>query len=388
MYFLPSVLRFYLLNFSFQRFNFKLATKACFVIALAALLPAENCLAADLLAAKQNRAEQTRVQQNRAKPPAAEIRHYGERADVNLFISEMVTKHEFVETELKTLFSKAQYLDYVPRLMNPAPANFKRSWAVYRSRFLDQLRIREGVKFWRAHAKAVALASERYGVPQEIIIGIIGVETIYGRNTGDVRVVDALSTLAFDYPRRAEYFRGELENFLLLARENKLEVFDVKGSFAGAIGIPQFMPGSIRRYAVDFDGDGIIDLKSNPTDAIGSVAKFLADHGWQRGAPTQFTLQAKNPVELSQSSEVASLILAGLTPKFSKNEIEAAGFSALGAPDDETKYALIDLPNGDDATSYFLGPQNFFVITRYNRSSFYAMAVIELGQAVKLAMQR
>ena len=345
----------------------------------AVLWPFSEALAEKPSASKAYRVKST---------PAVEQRNYGDRADVDQFIAEMVAKHQFNEAELKTIFGKAHYLDYVPRLMNPAPANFKRSWAVYRSRFLDQLRIREGVKFWRTHAKAVADASERYGIPQEIIIGIIGVETIYGRNTGDVRVVDALSTLAFDYPRRAEYFRSELENFLLLSRENKFEVIDVKGSFAGAIGIPQFMPGSIRKFATDFDGDGVIDLKGNPVDAIGSVAKFLADHGWQRGEPTHFNLITKNSIEPKQSSEVASLVLAGLTPKFTKSEIEAAGFNALGAPEGDTKYALIDLPNGDDPTSYFLGPQNFFVITRYNRSSFYAMAVIELGQAVKLSYQR
>jgi membrane-bound lytic murein transglycosylase B len=320
--------------------------------------------------------------------PNEVTRHYGDREDVNIFIEEMVGKHQFVDTELKEMFSKAKYLDYVPRLMNPAPASFKRSWAVYRTRFTDALRVREGVKFWKANAKAIAEASEKFGVPEEIIVGIIGVETIYGRMTGDVRVIDALSTLAFDYPRRAEFFRKELESYLLFTRENKFDVFEVKGSFAGAIGIPQFMPSSIRTYALDFSGDGVIDLRNNPTDAVGSVAKFLADHGWVRGAPTHFPALLVKAEDASQSAEIANLISAGLTPKFTKTDIEAAGFAMPSAPVGDAKFALIDLPNGDNPTSYFLGPQNFFVITRYNRSSFYAMAVIELGQVVKAAYRQ
>ncbi len=317
------------------------------------------------------------------KPPPAEVRHYGDRPEVATFIEEMVAKHQFSATELKALFEKAQYLDYVPRLMNPAPPGFKRSWAVYRARFTDALRVREGVKFWQTHAKAIKAASDQYGVPEEIIVGIIGVETIYGRITGDVRVIDALSTLTFDYPRRAEFFRTELEAYLLFSRENNFNPLDVRGSFAGAIGIPQFMPGSIRRFAVDFSGDGVIDLRANVDDAVGSVAKFLADHGWVRGAPTHFPIALKDPQAVAQSSDIANLITAGLTPKFSKADIESAGFSIDGNVDATLKYALIDLPNGDNPTSYFLGPQNFFVITRYNRSSFYAMSVIDLAQILK-----
>ncbi len=321
-----------------------------------------------------------------AKKPAAEVRTYADRADVDIFISEMVTKHGFIETELKTLFGKANYLDYVPRLMNPAPPGFKRSWTVYRSRFIDALRIREGAKFWRSNAAAIAAASEKFGVPEEIIVGIIGVETIYGRMKGDVRVIDALSTLTFDYPRRAEFFRTELESFLLFSRENNFDLFEVRGSFAGAIGIPQFMPGSIRRYAIDFDGDGVIDLRNSPADAVGSVAKFLADHGWVRNGPTHFSASLLRPEDQTESAAIANLITAGLVPKFTKTEIEAAGFtSAAATAGNDEKFALIDLPNGDGPISYFLGPQNFFVITRYNRSSFYAMAVIELAAAVKNA---
>jgi membrane-bound lytic murein transglycosylase B len=324
----------------------------------------------------------------RSKSPPSPVRTYADRADVDTFITEMVDKHQFVADELKQLFSKAHYLDYVPRLMNPAPSGFKRSWAVYRTRFTDALRVREGVKFWNTHAKVIKEASEKYGVPEDIIVGIIGVETIYGRMTGDVRVIDALSTLTFDYPRRAEYFRSELENYLLFARENKFDLFEVRGSFAGAIGIPQFMPGSIRRFATDFNGDGIIDLRNSPEDAIGSVAKFLADHGWERGAPTHFAALLNKQEDQNQSAEIANLIAAGLTPKFTKAEIENAGLSATSSPTGDRKYALIDLPNGDNPTSYYLGPQNFFVITRYNRSSFYAMAVIELGQVIKAASGR
>ncbi len=196
---------------------------------------------------------------------------------------------------------------------------------------------------------------------------------------GDFRVIDALTTLAFEDPRRADYFRDELADFLLYTRDSKLDALALRGSFAGAIGIPQFMPGSIRRFAVDFDGDAVIDLRASPADAIGSVARFLAEHGWRSGEPTHFR------ASFEDAGKVAPLIDAGIEPRFKPSQMVEYGVTS---PDDvpaDMPLALIDLPNGDAPTVYVLGAPNFYVITRYNRSSFYAMAVIELANALKAA---
>jgi membrane-bound lytic murein transglycosylase B len=316
----------------------------------------------------------------RAVPAASAMSiDYSVREEVRRFAREMVERHQFVESDLLAMFGKVRYSDAVIRLMSPPSAQFKRSWAVYRGRFLDPLRIREGTRFWREHSDTVQRASEQFGVPEEIIVSIIGVETIYGRITGDFRVLDALTVLAFDYPRRAEFFRSELEQFLLFARDNAADVFSVKGSFAGAIGLPQFMPGSIRRFAVDFDNDGRIDLRSSPADAIGSVARFLAEHGWRRGEPTHFQLAYDDEARLRP------LIEAGIEPQFTGEQLADYGVRSTEPPPADMKLALIDLPNGDDPASYYLGAQNFYAITRYNRSSFYAMAVIELARTLREA---
>ena len=244
------------------------------------------------------------------------------------------------------------------------------------------MRIREGQRFWTTHADAIRRASERYGVPEEIIVAIIGVETIYGRHTGDFRVIDVLSTLAFDYPRRAAYFREELEQYLLLARETGFDPLDWRGSFAGAVGLPQFMPGSIRRHAVDFDGDGRIDLRGSPTDAVGSVARFLANHGWKPGAPTHHAVRIEDEIR------VRPVVETGIPPDYRAPRLLPAELAEHGVagpgdlPPDEP-LSLIDLPNGDDTTTWALAADNFFVITRYNRSYFYAMAVAELARVLR-----
>ena len=294
----------------------------------------------------------------------------------------MVSKHQFEESELKQLFAAVRFEESVIRLMTPAAPTFKRSWEVYRSRFIDSVRVKAGLVFWETHAEAVQRASQIYGVPEEIIVSIIGVETVFGRVTGEYRVMDALTILAFDYPRRADFFRGELESFLLLNREMDTKPLTMKGSYAGAIGFPQFMPSSIRRYATDFDGDGKIDLRASPSDAIGSVAKFLADHGWQVGAPIVFDARLKTENKLSD------LIAAGIEPKFSALELSEMGVEIQGEVPADLKLALIDLPNGENPTSYMVGPKNFYVITRYNRSSFYAMAVRDLALTLASARKR
>ncbi|MGD9943159.1 MAG: lytic murein transglycosylase B [Burkholderiaceae bacterium] len=301
---------------------------------------------------------------------------YAARADGQAFIREMVERHGFAEGELTALFSQVRPNDAVIRLMAPASPGFRRSWQAYRARFLDALRIREGLRFWRDNEATLTRAADRFGVPPEIIVSIIGVETVYGRVTGDFRVIEALATLAFDYPRRADYFRSELEQYLLYARDSGRDVFAARGSYAGAIGLPQFMPGSIRRFAVDFDGDGQIDLQSNAVDAIGSVANFLAEHGWQRGEPVRFTMQ------YDDEQRLAPLIANGIEPRLTIEEMAVFGVASTEPVAVDRPLALIDLPNADAPASYYLGARNFYVITRYNRSSFYAMAVYELSRVL------
>ncbi len=301
---------------------------------------------------------------------------YRGRPDVDAFIVEMVARHGFLAGELESMFAGVRRDDSVLRLIAPAPTEFRKSWRAYRARFLGPVRIREGLRFWDENESWLALATARYGVPPEIIVAIIGVETMYGRITGDVRVVDALSTLAFDYPRRAEYFRSQLEQFLLYVRDERLDAFSLRGSFAGAIGLPQFMPGSIRRYAVDLDGDGHVDLRNNAADAIGSVGNFLAEHGWRSGEPVVFNAR------YGSESRLSPLVDAGIRPQFTIAELADYGVASREPVSVHLPLALIDLPNGDDETSYFLGAQNFYVITRYNRSSFYAMAVYDLARAL------
>ena len=312
-----------------------------------------------------------------ASPAASqEDKQFVARADVQAFVREMAERHGFAEDEVTQLLSRARRSTDVLRLISPPAPTFKRSWAAYRARFIEPVRIRAGLRFWDENADALTRAAAEYGVPEEVIVGIIGVETIYGRNTGSFRVVDALATLAFDYPRRADYFRGELEQYLLYARESKIDPMSVRGSFAGAIGLPQFMPRSLRAFATDFDGDGRIDLR-------GSVAKFLQMHGWQRGGRTHYA------VRMAPDAGVAPLVDAGIEPRFTVAELEPYGvkLAATGVdapmPAADEKLALIDLPNADDPTTFLLGAQNFYVVTRYNRSSFYAMAVIELAETLK-----
>ncbi|MEI7445944.1 MAG: lytic murein transglycosylase B [Burkholderiales bacterium] len=305
---------------------------------------------------------------------------FGDRADVREFVRDMVDRHGFDEVALTTLFTRTRSSELAVKLMQPAPPGFRRSWIAYRARFVEPIRIREGLRFWTAHADTVRRASREYGVPEEILVSIIGVETIYGRHTGDFRVMDALATLSFDYPRRAAYFREELEHYLLLAREGGFDPLDWRGSFAGAVGLPQFMPGSIRRHAVDFDGDGRIDLRSSVADAIGSVARFLANHGWERDGPTHFAAAVEDEIRAKPAID------GGSPPAMTALALAELGVTSPQEIPADRRLYLVDLPNGDDTTHYVLGANNFWVVTRYNRSFFYAMAVIDLARALKDAM--
>ncbi len=314
----------------------------------------------------------------RDRAPGAQVT-YADREEALRFADEMASRHGFARDALVDLFARTRRNDAVIRLITPKPVRERPAWRTYRERFTNDVRVNAGLAFWHAHAEALSRASDRFGVPEEIIAAIIGVETVYGRQTGSFRVFEALSTLAFDYPRRAPFFRAELESFLLFAREQGVDPLGVRGSFAGAIGLPQFMPSSIRRYAIDFDRDGRIDLRSNPTDAIGSVASFLAEHGWQSNSPTHYD------VVFDSRDATAALVAAGIEPRFTVEELAARGLIALPAPAPGTKLALVDLPNGEDEADFALGARNFYVITRYNRSSFYAMAVIELAARLREA---
>ena len=302
---------------------------------------------------------------------------YADRAEVRAFAAEMVERHGFRSRDLERLFAEARYLDSVVTLMTPVKTG-ERSWQNYRANFLNPRRVEAGAVFWRQNAKALERAAAVYGVPPEIIVAIIGVETEYGRNTGSFRVLDALATLAFDYPRRAEFFRSELEQFLLLARETRSDAGSYRGSYAGAIGIPQFMPGSIRRYAVDFDGNGRIDLRASPADAIGSVANFLAQHGWLAGAPIAA------PAEVT-GDRYQLLADGGVDPERTAGELREADVVFDESIGDETPSVLIELESPGGPSEFLVGLQNFYVLTRYNRSSFYAAAVRELAAEVKAA---
>jgi membrane-bound lytic murein transglycosylase B len=303
-------------------------------------------------------------------------RPYGKREEVRTFVQDMVARHAFVASELEFLFARARREPAILAAIQPPKDPKARSWLAYRSRFVTESRIAEGAEFWRRHAAALARAAAEHGVPEEIIVAIIGVETVYGRHTGTWRVIDALATLAFDYPPRADFFRSELEQFLLFAREHGVEVFSVKGSYAGAIGIPQFMPGSYRRFAVDFDDDGATDLRASPTDAIGSVANFLARHGWRRGERIDL------PAHVAGDGHRA-LLEAGIEPKTALGELKRFGVETRTDLPLDTPVALIELESPGVPPEYRLGLRNFYALTRYNRSVLYASAVSDLAKELK-----
>jgi membrane-bound lytic murein transglycosylase B len=304
------------------------------------------------------------------------------RPEVQDFIRELVARHAFVEGELRTVFARARHEEAVLTAMRAQPLEQSRSWEAYRAMFVNERHVRAGLAFWREHRAQLARARRDYGVPEEIVVAIIGVETFYGRNTGRWRVIDALATLAFDYPPRAPFFRGELENYLLFARALELDVFAVKGSYAGAIGMPQFMPGSYLNYAVDFDGDGVTDLQGNASDAIGSVANFLRRHGWQPGAPVQRGARISGEGHRAYADGNAM-------PRHTLAELERAGVKVRGAPlPGDARVALLQLETPQRPDHYRVGLQNLYVLTRYNRSVFYALAVADLAEALRAARGR
>lgn len=301
---------------------------------------------------------------------------FSDDSEVKAFIESMHERHGFDVAHLTRHFATIHPNATVLRAIRPAAVpEQQRSWQRYRERFVNTRRTEGGKRFWQTHEATLQRAEMIYGVPAEIIVAIIGVETEYGRNMGKFSVLEALASLAFHYPPRADFFRNELEQFLLLARENGVSPLSIKGSYAGAIGIPQFMPSSQRRYAVDFDGDDRIDLPGSATDAIGSVARFLQQHGWQANTPIAVPARIEgDPTEL---------LAIGIKPAAPLKELLKQGVIASG--DAERPAALIDLVTPDETTEYWVGFENFYVITRYNRSSFYAMSVFQLAEALRTA---
>lgn len=337
--------------------------------------------------AKQPALRKTALKAGASKPAKAagtdaEFTNFTQWRAVGEFIDEMSEQHGFDRDALREQFRKVQYRDEVVRLINPPPAGKAKNWTAYRERFVEPRRLNAGAAFWNQHEPALNRAAAEFGVPAEIIVGILGVETIFGQSTGKFPVMDALTTLAFAYPdtanreARMKYFRGELKQALLYARESNTDPFDLQGSFAGAIGWPQFMPGSIRKFAVDFDGDGRIDLRQSPVDAIGSIASFLSQHGWVASQPMAF------PAKVTADAGWPAMLGQGLQAKYSLQELAQAGVAVPDGAPDTISYGLIDLQDGDRPVQYWIGTNNFFAITQYNRSYYYAMAVIELGQAI------
>ena len=302
---------------------------------------------------------------------------YAEREDVHAFIADMSERHGFDAERLRAQFRKARPNPAVIKAITPPADPGSRSWQAYRARFVEPARIARGLDFRTRHAATLARAETRFGVPEDIIVAIIGIETYFGRHRGRFDAFGALTNLAFDYPPRAALFRGELEALLLLARDEGRDPWKYKSSYAGAIGLPQFLPSSIRRWAVDFDDSGRIDLVASVDDAIGSVAHFLAEHGWRDGEP--IALPAK--VSDGDTPDVQALLPEGIRPARPPAELAARGIATDGAP--ELPAALIDLPTPGADTEYRLGFNNFYVITRYNRSSFYAAAVMDLAEALR-----
>jgi membrane-bound lytic murein transglycosylase B len=314
-----------------------------------------------------------------------------ENPEVSLWAQDAATRLQLKPTWVQQTLAQAKRLPVVEKLVLPPASPVAKDWGAYRARFIEPVRIQAGQRFWLQHQASLARAEREYGVPTAIIVGIIGVETLYGQNTGNFRVLDALGTLAFHFPsahpraaERQAFFRSELEQFLLLTSRSGADPLVIRGSYAGALGLPQFMPSSWAKFAVDFDGDGRIDLFGSPADAIGSVANYFKAFQWRPGMPTHY------PVNLTPGqTDMDSLLAPDILPTFSVASFMSKGAALEGAALQHTgPLALIELRNGSNPPSYVAGTENFYAITRYNWSSYYAMAVIELAEAVAREAKR
>uniref|UniRef100_UPI00333FE05E lytic murein transglycosylase B n=1 Tax=Castellaniella defragrans TaxID=75697 RepID=UPI00333FE05E len=303
--------------------------------------------------------------------------------DIADFARQTAAEHDIPLPLVEALLFEARYEADAVHLMTPSGKRLKRAWLSYRKRHVDPIRIRDGVAFWKTYRSDLDRASRQYGVPPSIIVAIIGIETVYGRYTGTYRVLDTLTTLGFRYPdssrpERAKMFRQQLEDLIVLDHQGLIDARQVQGSFAGALGLPQFMPGSLMRYAVDGDGDGRIDLAGSTADAIASVGNFLQQHGWLPGVPV-FA-----PVILPAQPE--ALVQDGLTPTTDWPRLRAAG--ARTSDNGETRWQAVPLGVIDlrdevrGVNEYRSATPNFFALTHYNRSYFYAASVADLAHEI------
>lgn len=294
-------------------------------------------------------------------------------------IAEVKAENSYPVDKLEALLGSAvkvqSILDAIAR-----PAEKTKTWAEYRPIFLTQDRVERGMEFYRTHRATFIRAEQEYGVSRFVILAIIGVETRYGKHKGNYRVIDSLATLAFDYPPRAPFFRSELKHFLQLEQEAHIDLMQAKGSYAGAMGFGQFISSSYRHFAVDFDGDGKRDLINNPVDAIGSVANYFKQHGWQSGAPVASLARFLKPE--SEAADLEKLLNQDLKPQLTILELKQAGLLADADYADTSKATAMRL-DGEQGQEYWIGLQNFYVITRYNHSPLYAMAVYQLSQELK-----
>ncbi|WP_404302655.1 lytic murein transglycosylase B [Alicycliphilus denitrificans] len=319
---------------------------------------------------------------------AAPAPPYAKRVDAMRFADDLAERRGLERAWVRRTIGQARLLREVPRLVLPPPKGAPKNWAAYRARFVEPVRIRAGLRFWQDNAQALARAEREYGVPAEIIIGILGVETLYGQHMGGYRVIDALATLSFDFPdahpraaERRAFFQRELEQFLTLMKRTGMDPLGPRGSYAGAMGLGQFMPSSWARWAVDFDGDGRIDLWRSAQDAIGSVANYFVGHGWTAGMATHYAVEFD-----AAHLQLDELLAPDILPTFSTARMAAMGAQVQGEGAQHAgPLALVELQNGGLPPSYVAGTENFYAVTRYNWSSYYAMAVIELGRAVAAA---
>jgi len=332
-------------------------------------------------AKKKSKAKSAKVS---AASPAAGA-SYAKRQDAMAWAEEMAQANQLDVKWVKAQLAQAHVIPSIPKLILPPTHISKKNWVAYQARFIEPKRIQAGMQFWKNHQALLEKAEQTYGVPAWLVVGIIGVETFYGQHTGNFRTLDALSTLTFDFPKehpraaeRQAFFAKELAQFLVITHKEKIKPDSIKGSYAGALGLPQFMPSSWAKFAVDFDGDQHIDLFGNTADVIGSVANYFKAYQWQSGMPTHY------PVSFNRELlDMEALMAPDILPTFSVANFGAKGAVLEGAAlTHKGPLALIELLNGVAPPSYVAGTENFYAITRYNWSSYYAMAVIELGQTI------
>ena len=298
---------------------------------------------------------------------------YGKRADVKQFIDEMVNKHDYDRAYLESRFASAKKLDNILESI-AKPAEKELTWKQYRPIFVTDNRSSKGKKFLKEHRELLNRAEKKYGVPAEIITAIIGVETYYGKHTGKYTIFDSLTTLAFDYPPRSKFFKSELKHFLLLSKEENISVDDMTGSYAGAMGMPQFISSSYREYAVDFDGDGKRDLWNSLPDVIGSVANYFSVHGWQKAGDVTFEAKVKDTSIIKKKN--------ALKPYVKVSQLKKQGVTIAADLNDDEDVTLLEF-DGKKGIEHWVGLKNFYVITRYNHSAMYAMAVYQLSEKLE-----